>query len=716
MPSVTSLDSDMRNLRLSRYTPQAANEARAWIEDTLARSLPPGDLLDALKDGVALCELANMALPPPGIKFKKSQMPFIQMENISHFLKACEMPPLNMQSHDRFLTVDLFEAKDPAQVLQCLGAFSRQAHAVNPSKFKSTIGPKKSGTPLTPSASGTISSTGSGSMRQSAYGRGPNSTNPSAAMPSSGRAMSPALTGGSSGSQSGKPSGSVSSWSSRADEGATAPAWNIAQYGFMGGASQGNQGISFGARRQITSQSPTVPSFAEKERKRKEKEEEDARLKQQSQEMEYKRRVEREAEEEREKAEEERRWEEEAQRHREEERRRVEEQKRQWEEQERRWEQDDEVRKKEDAEIKHLMKKSEAPPKPVQPSSSILRGQSLADYQREQNSLGGDTDGRVETTEGKRVRELEKQLEEARERERQYQSEREERLRSGKDWSRPSTAQAERPPSAQQSEASWTGDEREFLRGQWQANHDTGSSRPAASGASRQQEARPVPSLPSRPLPQPTPAAEPTLVEEYEDEPEAQPSPLPTRSSQPLQVSDSSNSMPSYDPAGAPTSSPIGSSNRPLPTPQPKEYEPYSPPQQRQNRTDDYLSANPAPKPTGPRISASAETGDTALEQSADRDRRLASQQKTNAGGWASKSLLEREMERERERQKEWEREQKETADRKKDEGAGQAPGQSWDVNQYGYTGGDGMNRGSSSGSGIAMGSRRQIIGPRPQK
>ena len=93
MPSVTSLDSDMRNLRLSRYTPQAANEARAWIEDTLGRSLPPGDLLDALKDGTALCELANMALPPPGIRFKKSQMPFIQMENISHFLKACEMPP-----------------------------------------------------------------------------------------------------------------------------------------------------------------------------------------------------------------------------------------------------------------------------------------------------------------------------------------------------------------------------------------------------------------------------------------------------------------------------------------------------------------------------------------------------------------------------------------------------------------------------------------------
>lgn len=721
MASVTSLDSDMRNLRMSRYTPQAANEARSWIEDTLGRSLPHGDLLDVLRDGVALCELANLVLPPPGVKFKKSQMPFIQMENISQFLKACEMPPLNMHAHDRFLTVDLFEAKDPAQVLQCIGAFSRQAHAANPSKFRSTIGPKKQGNPVTPSAIGSVSSNGSGSVRASAYRtNSPGKTSASAAMPSYGRAMSPALTGGSNGSQrggsvTGKSSNpNVSSWSSRADEGATAPAWNIAQYGFMGGASQGNQGISFGARRQITSQSPTVPSFAEKDRKRKEKEAEDARLKQQSEENEYKRRVDREAEEERDRIEEERRWEEETQRHREEERRRVEEQKRQWAEQERRWQQDDEVRKKEDAEIKHLMKKSEAPEKPMQPSSSILRGQSLADYQREQGAMGGGTDGSVETPEGKRVRELEKQLEEARERERRYQAEREERLRYGKDWSRPGTAHTERPPSAQQSEASWTGDEREILRSHWQAGQDAGSSRPAASGAARQSERAP-PSLPSRPLPQVANTSAPIPVEEYDEEPEEPESPaLPTRSTQPLQFSDSSNSMPQYDPEGAPTSSPMGSSNRPLPTPQPKEYEPYSPPQRGHNRTDDYLSANPAPKPMGPRISASAEAGDTALEQSADRDRRLASQQKTNAGGWASKSLLEREMERERERQKEWEREQKETADRKKDES--EAAGPSWDVNQYGYTGGDNMNKGSSAGSGIAMGGRRQILGPRQMK
>ena len=56
MASVSSLDKDMRNLRMSKYTPQASNEARKWIEGVLGEQLKPGDLLDALKDGTALCK------------------------------------------------------------------------------------------------------------------------------------------------------------------------------------------------------------------------------------------------------------------------------------------------------------------------------------------------------------------------------------------------------------------------------------------------------------------------------------------------------------------------------------------------------------------------------------------------------------------------------------------------------------------------------------
>lgn len=56
MASVASLDADMRNLRLSKYTPAAANQVRQWIEETLGEPLEKGDLLEALKDGVALCK------------------------------------------------------------------------------------------------------------------------------------------------------------------------------------------------------------------------------------------------------------------------------------------------------------------------------------------------------------------------------------------------------------------------------------------------------------------------------------------------------------------------------------------------------------------------------------------------------------------------------------------------------------------------------------
>jgi len=56
MASVSSLDKDLRKMRLDKYTPAAANEVRNWIESALGEKLAGGDLLDALKDGVALCK------------------------------------------------------------------------------------------------------------------------------------------------------------------------------------------------------------------------------------------------------------------------------------------------------------------------------------------------------------------------------------------------------------------------------------------------------------------------------------------------------------------------------------------------------------------------------------------------------------------------------------------------------------------------------------
>ncbi|EWC48782.1 hypothetical protein DRE_00087 [Drechslerella stenobrocha 248] len=226
MASVTSLDKDLAKLRLSKYTSEAATEAKSWIESVLGASLGADDLMDCLHDGTVLCRLVNK-LVPGSTKFKQSEMPFVQMENIAMFLRVCS-DVLKISPHDLFLTVDLYEYKDPAQVLQTIGAFSRIAHSRSPSAFPTAIGPKAS----------TISSAATGKTRPPVPSKS-----------------------------------SVSSWSKPSDELNTAPAWNIHQYGYMGGASQGSQGVVMGARRQITTSGPYVPSLREKEEMRRHQEE-----------------------------------------------------------------------------------------------------------------------------------------------------------------------------------------------------------------------------------------------------------------------------------------------------------------------------------------------------------------------------------------------------------------------------------------------------------
>jgi hypothetical protein len=452
--------------------------------------------------------------------------------------------------------------------------------------------------------------------------------------------------------------------------------------GYMGGASQGNQGIAFGARRQITSAAPHVPSLAEKERKRREKEAEEERLRVLAEEAEHKRRVEREAEEERARLDEERRWEEESRRAREEEKRRVEQQKREWEDQERKWKLEEEARLHEEREA-HDRVAQDAQRKRAG-SDARLRGQYLSQYKAEQKSRSRQSsfNDPERQRERERVAELERQLEEAKERERQYQQEREDRHKSG--VSRTQTRKARsrsrsrprpqpRAPSPQDSTVSWAGDEREYLRQQHAAQQQQSNprQRPLPDPVLSQSP----PSLPTRPLPEPTSEAPPSL---------------PTR--------------PLPDPASP---APLATSSRPLPDPTA-----YTPLPKPPNRTDRFLSSNPAPQVSRPKTFAPPEMGLTSeSERQAEDARRVQSQQKTKAGGWASKSLLEREMERERERQQEWEEAQKLAAKAPRDKSEGVGPGQSWDVNQYGYTGGDSQNKGAG---GIGFGGRRQIIGPRP--
>ncbi|KAL2421109.1 hypothetical protein ABEF91_008290 [Exophiala dermatitidis] len=649
MASVTSLDQDMRKLRLDRYTPGAAKEVRTWIESVLGEKLPPGDLMDALKDGVALCKLVNLAVSP-GIKYKQSNMPFVQMENISHFLRACEMPPLNLPSHDRFLTVDLYDSKDPAQVIQCIAAFSRAANAINPSVFPTTLGAKSKASSMSPQG------TGSSGPRSPAYTttatrpRGTSNTaaeSPSLAFNSINRAtyagrVSPTKSNLARGGLAS--GGTVSSWSNKNDEGKTVPAWNIHQYGYMGGASQGNQGVAFGARRQITSPAPNVPSLAEKEKRLKEEAE---RKQREAEEQERRLRAQQAAEEEQARLEEERRWAEETrrlqereaeeqrtaerQRLQEEERVRQEEQRRQ----QRAYERDRERETVEQAERESRMEKERSRQRAT--SDARLNGQFLSQYQSEQARAHDTAPAKPlvaqQTAESKRIAELERQLEEMKAQQRQT-ARRVPEVGPESEPEPPAPPLPSRPQAPQTSrEEDWDISERDYLKQEWQKAQNSESQR------------------------------------------------APTK---PPRVNASSSSRPLPDPAT---------------------YTPGT------NRTDRYLASHPPPaQPQA--ASHRPQDYSTTTEVDLEQERRIQSQARTKAGGWASKSLLEREMERERERQREWEEEQQAMASRARDRGEGSAPGHSWDVHQYGYMGGDSQNRG---GPGLGVGgARRQIIGPRP--
>jgi transgelin len=571
-----------------------------------------------------------------------------------------------LPDHDIFLTDDLYEAKDPAQVLQCIVAFSRRANAVNPLAFSRAIGAKSKASFVSPQLSG---------ASQAAYGRPPvglpnRERGGSSASDSSATVWNPLAKGAYSGrvsptkgSASMSPPGNVSSWSRKGDQGSTAPAWNIHQYGYMGGASQGNQGISFGARRQITSAAPAVPGLAEKERRRKEEEREAERQRMQAKEAEDRRGFEMEAEEERVRLEEEQRWQDETRRLREKEREEAEAEKKRWEEEQRRWKEEEEARLREerDTEARRLNERD----RQRGTNGARLRGQFLSQYQAEHHQKSQDVPGEASrsTSESQRITDLERQLELAKERERQYQMERQERLKNSHVPSaRPAGQHGHSPPPDQphprqppktSHEDDWQRSEREYLEREWKTHND--------------EELQRQPPLPHAPKPTP-----------------AQP------------VSRAHVNTEKINSGALPP---------PRPLPDPSAYAPNA------NRTDRYLSTNPAPTPAQPLSHRPADYS-TTTEVDLENRRRQESQTKTKAGGWASRSLLEREMERERERQREWEEAQMETARASRDSHEGVGPGQSWDVHQYGYIGGDSQNRG---GAGLGVGgARRQIIGPRP--
>ncbi len=582
-------------------------------------------------------------------------MPFVQMENISHFLRLCQSPPLSLQPHDVFQTVDLYEAKDPAQVLQCIGAFSRRAHAVQPAIFPRAIGGKSKGIMSPQGTGGKVSADGNYSRGRGYSGAGPaRSATPNPATP---RNSSPAITPEphtSTPVKEGLPASppiGVSSWSKRTDEGATIPAWNIHQYGYMGGASQGNQGISFGGRRQITTPAPKVPSVAEKERRRREADAEAQRRQLPTAEAERKRQVDREAKEERDRAAEEERP--------------MPETRVQGDRDEahadvgvRKMKEAESRREKQVASPQTNVKGAgnwpgtgEEDPMAVagrETAQSMsrdarLNGQFLSQYHAEQRKLPP-TPGIPtipSTAERRRLQEPEQEL--------------------GRTGHMEKFRHAEGATGSDGLHDSLSHDEFQAVSS---PEHDDSPGSFRQENYQRSSKSRPLPPVPPNSHHN---SDEPGLVQERDY----------------LRGEWAAYQNGQYIPdMDSPSPPPPSKSSRPLPTPQ---------------TLAPSLPARPLPVPQAspPRAIPSFPTNPS--------------------------SLLAREMERDRLRQREWEEAQQATklaaatnGGRLKDRqggATGAQPGDgAWDVNQYGYLGGDNQNRG---GPGLGIGARRQIIGPR---
>lgn len=104
----------------------------------MGEQIPKADLIETLKDGVILCRVADK-VQPGSVKYKKSSMPFVQMENIAAFLRAASK--IGVPDDELFETVDLFESQDPVQVFTTIRSYSRYANKKLPDSVP-LLGPK----------------------------------------------------------------------------------------------------------------------------------------------------------------------------------------------------------------------------------------------------------------------------------------------------------------------------------------------------------------------------------------------------------------------------------------------------------------------------------------------------------------------------------------------------------------------------------------------
>eukprot|EP01121_Diplochlamys_sp_Union-15-3_P006989 TRINITY_DN1757_c0_g2_i1.p1 TRINITY_DN1757_c0_g2~~TRINITY_DN1757_c0_g2_i1.p1 ORF type:complete len:230 (-),score=47.21 TRINITY_DN1757_c0_g2_i1:66-686(-) len=116
----------IKQKRAETYDVALEGALQRWIEAVLQTKFP-SNFQASLKDGVILCQLANVLRPNSVRKFDTGSnlKPFKMMENINAFLKACVA--LGLHQNDCFVTVDLYEGKNMNTVLDTLQLLAKHA-------------------------------------------------------------------------------------------------------------------------------------------------------------------------------------------------------------------------------------------------------------------------------------------------------------------------------------------------------------------------------------------------------------------------------------------------------------------------------------------------------------------------------------------------------------------------------------------------------------
>ncbi len=94
------LDAELARKQQDKYDPELEREVQEWMEAVTGEAFGEGSFASQLRSGERLCRLANALRAGSVGKINSSSLPFKQMENISHFLKAIRA--LGVAEHDLF--------------------------------------------------------------------------------------------------------------------------------------------------------------------------------------------------------------------------------------------------------------------------------------------------------------------------------------------------------------------------------------------------------------------------------------------------------------------------------------------------------------------------------------------------------------------------------------------------------------------------------------